>query len=283
MINFILANCRVGQKKSGVEKAPQIIYNRVLKYHEKFNKVKNYKYLNNHESISEYSFEVNKGYNLIYNKYNEFLNKNNGTIITLGGDHSVAIGSCQAFLDKYKENAHIIWIDAHTDINTYESSSSKNLHGMCVSNLMGIMDLSLVPKNYNLKPDQITYIGSRHVDKQEIKLINKYNIDLYSSEDIKKGLSNILDDIQNKIKDKFIHISFDIDVIDPSLVPSTGTPVDKGLNMHDIYLILNNITKNNLIASCDFVEYNPKIGNIKEKERSLNFMEYSINTVIRNL
>ena len=86
-----------------------------------------------------------------------------------------------------------------------------------------------------------------------------------------------------KVKDKIIHISFDIDVIDPILGPSTGTTVDKGLNMYDIYTILNNITKNNLIASCDFVEYNSEIGSIKEKERTLNYMELSINTVIKNL
>ena len=280
MINFILANCRVGQKKMGVEKAPQIIYSRILKYHAKFSKNLN---LDNQESVSEYSFEMNKGYNMIYNKYNEFTQRNNHPIITIGGDHSVAMASCQAFIDKYEEDGHIIWIDAHADINTYESSESKNLHGMPVSNLMGIMDLPVMNKYYNLKPDQITYLGPRSVDKEEMKIINKYNIDLYSSKDIRNNLPKILDEVQEKIKDKVIHISFDIDVIDPSLVKSTGTTVDKGLTIHDIYLILNNITKNNMIASCDFVEYNPELGSVKEKERSLNYMEFSINTVIKNL
>ena len=282
MINFILAHCRVGQKKVGVEKAPQIIYNRLLEYHNKFNKNKN---LSNHEPISEYSFEceLSKGYNMIYNKYNEFLNQNNKPIITIGGDHSVALGSCQAFIDKYKEDGHIIWIDAHTDINTHKSSSSNNLHGMCVANLMGIINLPIINKQYNLKPEQITYLGPRSIDTGELELINKHNIKLFSSEDIRKELLETIDKVQNIIKDKIIHISFDIDVIDPILVVSTGTPVEKGLNMHDIYHILDSLTKNNLIASCDFVEYNPKIGNIKEKEKSLYFMEHSINTVIRNI
>ena len=111
----------------------------------------------------------------------------------------------------------------------------------------------------------------------------QYDIKLYSSSDIRSNLQGILDEIQEKVKDKIIHISFDIDVIDPILGPSTGTTVDKGLNMYDIYTILNNITKNNLIASCDFVEYNPEIGSVKEKERTLNYMELSINTVINNL
>ena len=289
MINFILANCRVGQKKMGVEKAPQIIYSRLLKYHNKFNKHIN---IDNQVSISEYSFEVNKGYKMLYDKYNDFTKKNNYPIITLGGDHSIALSTCQAFIDKYKEDGHIIWIDAHTDINTYKSSGSKNLHGMPVSSLMGIMDLPIINKKYNLKPEQITYLGPRSVDKEEMDIINKYDIKLYSSEDIRNtnvnydchnNLLKILDEVQEKIKDKFIHISFDIDVIDPSLVKSTGTTVDKGLTMHDIWIILNYITKNNMIASCDFVEYNPNIGDIKEKERSLNYMELSINTVINNL
>ena len=265
MINFILANCRVGQKKMGVEKAPQIIYSRLLKYHNKFNKHIN---IDNQVSISEYGFEMNKGYKMLYDKYNDFTKKNNYPIITLGGDHSVALASCQAFIDKYKEDGHIIWIDAHADINTYASSDSKNLHGMPVSSLMGIMDLPIINKKYDLKPEQITYLGPRSVDKEEQMIIKHYDIKLYSSEDIRSNLLGILDEVQEKVKDKIIHISFDIDVIDPILGPSTGTTVDKGLNMYDIYTILNNITKNNIIASCDFVEYNPEIGNIKEKERT---------------
>ena len=280
MINFILANCRVGQKKMGVEKAPQIIYSRLLKYHNKFNKHIN---LDNQVSISEYGFEMNKGYKMLYDKYNDFTKKNNYPIITLGGDHSVALATCQAFIDKYKEDGHIIWIDAHADINTYASSDSKNLHGMPVSSLMGIMDLPIINKKYDLKPEQITYLGPRSVDKEEQMIIKHYDIKLYSSEDIRNNLLGILDEVQEKVKDKIIHISFDIDVIDPILGPSTGTTVDKGLNMYDIYTILNNITKNNIIASCDFVEYNPEIGSIKEKERTLNYMELSINTVIKNL
>ena len=92
-----------------------------------------------------------------------------------------------------------------------------------------------------------------------------------------------LKEVQENIKDKIIHISFDIDVLDPTFAKSTGTTVVNGLTVSDIYMILNNITKNNLIASCDFVEYNPELGHIKEKERTLNCMELSINTVIKNL
>ena len=279
-MNFILANCRIGQKQMGVEKSPTIIYNRLLNYHNKFNKHIN---LNNKVSINEYSFEVNKGYTNIYNKYNEYTKINNYPIITLGGDHSVSLASCQAFIDKYKEDSHIIWIDAHTDINTYESSESKNLHGMPVACLMGLMDSPIINKQYNLKPEQITYLGPRSVDEEEMKSIKENNITLYSSYDIRNNLTNILKEVQENIKDKIIHISFDIDVLDPTFAKSTGTTVVNGLTVSDIYMILNNITKNNLIASCDFVEYNPELGNIKEKERTLNYMELSINTVIKNI
>ena len=141
-MNFILANCKHGQRKIGTELAPNIIYNKLLKNVYK-------KDLTNNVFIKDTLFRNERGYNKIYEQYNNFNNVNNNPVITLGGDHSVSIGSCQAFIDKYKEDAHIVWVDAHTDINTQETSITGNIHGMVVSQLMGL-DKSLIKKGFRV-------------------------------------------------------------------------------------------------------------------------------------
>ena len=274
-MNFILANCKHGQRKIGVEYAPTIIYNSLLKNVYK-------KDLTNNVYIKDTLFRNERGYNKIYNEYNNFNNVNNNPVITLGGDHSVSIGSCQAFIDKYKEDAHIVWVDAHTDINTQETSITGNIHGMVVSQLMGL-DKSLIKnKQYDLKPDQITYLGPRSIDLKEQEILDKYNIKVYSSQDIKNlGVFYILQEIQNKLYNKKIHISFDLDVFDSYYVKSTGTPVNYGLNLWEIHSILKYICINNSVESCDFVEYNPLISDKEEIEKSLLNLEISINTLIK--
>jgi len=274
-MNFILANCKHGQRKLGVEYAPSIIYNSLLKNVYK-------KDITNNVFIKDTLFRNERGYNKIYEQYNNFNNVNNYPVITLGGDHSVSIGSCQAFIDKYKEDAHIVWIDAHTSINTYETSNTDNMHGMVVSQLMGL-DKSLINnKQYDLKPDQITYLGPRSIDLKEQEILDKYNIKVYSSQDIKNlGVFHILHELQNKLNNEKIHISFDLDVFDSYYVKSTGTPVNYGLNLWEIHSILKFICKNNSVKSCDFVEYNPLISDKEEIEKSLLNLETTINTLIK--
>ena len=274
-MNFILANCRHGQRKLGVELAPQIIYNNLLKNVYK-------KDLTNKVSINEKYFKDYKGYNMIYKEYYNYNMINTRPIITLGGDHSVSIGSCQAFLDKYKEDAHIVWVDAHTDINTVETSESGNIHGMIVSQLMGLDKSFIIDKQYDLKPDQITYLGPRSIDMGEKEILDKYNMKVYSSQDIKYiGIFYILHELQNRLNNKKIHISFDIDIFDPFYVKSTGTPVNYGLNLWEVHSMLKYICKNNSVKSCDFVEYNPLIGSEDEAYKSAINLDVSINTLIK--
>jgi len=275
-MNFILANCKQGQKKIGVECSPQILYKNLLKYINKD--------LSQNINVHHKFFNNNEGYNMIYNLYNNYNIINDNPVITLGGDHSVSIGSCQAFIDKYKDDAHIIWIDAHTDINTYKTSDSGNIHGMVVSQLMGFDDPLILNKQYNLKPEQITYLGPRSIDEGEQKIIDEHNIKIYSCENIKKlGIFYILQEIQEKIKKKKIHISFDIDVFDPYYVQSTGTVVENGLNPFEIYTILKYICQNNPISSCDFVEFNPLLSDQKNMVKTLLYMNKSMEHVLKNI
>ena len=274
-MNFILANCKHGQRIVGTELAPKIIYNKLLKNVYKKDLTKNV-------SINDKYFINERGYNMIYSEYYNYNMINTRPIITLGGDHSVSIGSCQAFLDKYKEDGHIVWIDAHTDINTKETSKTGNTHGMVVSQLMGLDKSFITNKQYDLKPDQITYLGPRSIDIKEKEILNEYNMKIYSSQDIKLiGIFYILHELQNRLNNKKIHISLDIDIFDPYYVKSTGTPVNYGLNLWEIYTILKYICKNNSVKSCDFVEYNPLISDKEDVEKSLLNLEISINTLIK--
>ena len=274
-MNIILANCRFGQKKLGTELSPKIIYNKLLKNVYK-------KDLTKKVSINEKYFINNRGYNMIYNEYYNYNMINTRPIITLGGDHSVSIGSCQAFLDKYKDDGHIVWIDAHTDINTKETSKTGNTHGMVVSQLMGLDKSFITNKQYDLKPEQITYLGPRCIDMKEKEILNEYNMKVYSSQDIKLiGIFYILHELQKRLNNKKIHISFDIDIFDPHYVKSTGTPVNYGLNLWEIYTILKYICKNNSVKSCDFVEYNPLISDKDNVEKSLLNLEISINSLLK--
>lgn len=272
-MNIILANCMYGQRKIGVENAPKLIYNNLF----------NYKKLGvntNISSISSEKFQSNLGYNLLYEEYNKFYKQNFYPIITFGGDHSISIATCQAFLDKHKEDAHIIWLDAHTDINTSKTTNSHNLHGMIVSKLMGIEDSIIYNKKYNLKPEQITYLGPRCIDKHEINIIKENRIKLYTSEELKQNKKNILEEIHEKTKFKMVHLSVDFDIFDPKYISSTGTPVENGLNPTELNTILHLISSKNLITSCDFVEFNPKLGC---KNSSLKYVTNSIHTVLNNI
>ena len=198
----------------------------------------------------------------------------------MGGDHSISSASCQAFIDKYKEKSHIIWIDAHTDINTSETSNTQNTHGMPVASLMGLTKSNIVNKLYNLRHDQITYIGPRSIDPYELKFIQDNNIKLYSTNDIKNNINEIIKEINEKIKNKYENISYDIDVMDSKYINSTGTIEENGFHIEENMKIIEEITKNNSIISADFVELNLYLGN---KEKSLKLMIDIIKKIIINL
>ena len=172
--------------------------------------------------------------------------------------------SVDYYLNKYREKLSVLWIDAHADINTQETSTSKNRHGMPVSCLLNLMPHWYELPNNNhtyLKPENIIYIGIRDLDPPEVDIINKLNIK-YSRE----LTPEILDVIKNHPAKK-VHISFDIDGLDPKFAPCTGTIADTGLTSKDVTDIID-IVYDKLI-SMDLVEFNPLIGSITEVLKTL--------------
>lgn len=205
--------------------------------------------------------EVNK--NLAHAVYTSL--KSNNFPFVIGGDHSLGLGSIAGSSKFYKKMA-VIWVDAHGDINDSQSSPSGNIHGMplAASFDIGHPDLTnLYYKGEKISPEDIYIVGARDLDPGEIKLAKEKNINLYTMDMIKdKGLNNILKDVLNRIhqsKVDGVHFSFDIDVLDSSLVPGTGTPVQDGFTLSEAKFTLKSILESNLITSMDFVEFNPQL------------------------
>ncbi|URZ05865.1 arginase [Clostridium felsineum] len=214
------------------------------------------------------------------NKVYESLSLGNFPFI-IGGDHSLGLGSIVG-ASKADENLAVIWIDAHTDINTDKTTESGNVHGMPLAAAMGIGASELTDichKGHKLKPENVFIIGARSIDKGELQLINEKNLTFYSTETVKKiGTKTIINEIFEKLAKNNInsvHLSFDIDCLDKSIVPGTGTPVSDGLNIDDTKLLIGAILKSGLVKSMDLVEFNPLLDrNNKTENLVIDFIDY---------
>lgn len=195
-------------------------------------------------------------YDLVYRSYQE-----RHFPIVIGGDHSLTLGSGSA-ASQYYDNLGLIWFDAHGDINMEPASPSGNAHGMPCAALMGlsVTDLEQVVRR-KVNPKNIFWIGTRDLDVGENALIDSAGLSVYTSQEIKeRGMQAILDDIKAKIEERGIeriHFSLDIDGMDPSYTPGTGTAVEEGVNQKDFELMIDELFATRKICSLDFVEFNP--------------------------
>lgn len=195
--------------------------------------------------------------------------------LILGGDHSIGAGSLAGLL-KAKPNTGIIWVDAHADLNTPDISESGNMHGMPVGLLMKGMgqDPSTIPgfewlgspemKNVRLDPDSIVYIGLRDVDNKERLILREKNIKAFTMFDVDKyGIGGVmeqaLDHLLKKDANRPLHVSYDIDSVDPLLAPATGTAVRGGLTYREAHYVAEAAARSGNLASAEIVELNPTL------------------------
>ncbi|XP_022906717.2 arginase-1-like [Onthophagus taurus] len=292
-VGIVDAPVEEGQKKRGVSKAPQVLREAGLiqKLKEDCNvSVKDYGAIGfdgNIKSSSKKLPENMLNYERVvgYNKnLSEIVQKviNDGRIcLTLGGDHSIGLGSvsghCKA---KGGENTALIWVDAHADINTNKTSDSGNIHGMPVALLAQDLipywsNLPFMDWHHSLLPlKNIAYIGLRSIDPYEEFLIQKMGIVCYDIYDVQKyGIDSVINESLRKIDPdgtKSIHLSFDIDALDPSDAPSTGTPVDGGLLLREGIYIASTIHKTGRLGAMDLVEVNPTLGDEEDVQKTIN-------------
>lgn len=220
-------------------------------------------------------YDVDCSGNLYENMTNLYnMNKAiNGPRINIGGDHSMAIATVAHSLNTYP-NLKLLWIDAHADMNTYEESISKNYHGMPLSFLTGLdNDYNFPYLKNKISFDNILYLGIRDIDLFEAETINKHNIKYITINDIRYNYNNSMDKIKRFINGNPLHISFDVDVMDPSVMYSTGTKVPDGLYTKESKIIMNTLQEENIV-NIDITELNLHIGQPRQKILSiLNIIE----------
>lgn len=192
-----------------------------------------------------------------------------GSRMNIGGDHSMAIATGSYSLNKFP-NTKFIWIDAHPDINTYESSSTKNVHGMPLAFLTGIIKKHQYYFINNKLPfENLLYIGIRDIDNFERNIIENKKISTITSNECNNNIDETCKEISKFAKSSPLHVSFDIDSLESKLVPSTGTPVKNGLSKIAAKRILTHILNSHNVVNMDITELNLSLGSKKDKEVSL--------------
>ncbi|WP_419880833.1 arginase [Peribacillus sp. B-H-3] len=182
--------------------------------------------------------------------------------LVLGGDHSIAIGTL-AGTAKHYPNLGVIWYDAHGDLNTAETSPSGNIHGMPLAASLGIGHPSLTdiggfaPK---IKPENVVIIGARSLDEGEKELIKNKGIKVYTMHEIDRlGMTKVMEETIAYLKERTdsVHLSLDLDGLDPLDAPGVGTPVMGGISYRESHLAMEMLAEENIITSAEFVEVNP--------------------------
>lgn len=186
--------------------------------------------------------------------------------LCLGGDHSMAIGTIAGISSYCKKNnltLGVIWIDAHSDMNTDETTPSGNIHGMPLAASLGLGNdklVNLLDFSPKLDPANCAMIGIRSVDKFEKENIKKLKVPVYTMSDIDKlGIHRIIVKVLKQFREKVdhIHISFDVDSVDPSVAPGVGTPVPGGLSYREAHLLMESIAECGCMSSLEVAEVNP--------------------------
>lgn len=188
--------------------------------------------------------------------------------LVLGGDHSIAIGSCSGVSDFFRKQSKKIgylWLDAHGDMNTPESSPSGNVHGMPLAALIGYGAPELVellgykPK---VEPRNVAIVGVRDLDAKERRLVKDSGVHAFTMRDIdERGMREVMSEALRFAMDDTdgVAVSLDMDVIDPSDAPGVGTPVRGGITYREAHLAMEMIADSDAMASLEIVEINPVI------------------------
>ncbi|MDN5313419.1 MAG: arginase [Thermoanaerobacteraceae bacterium] len=192
--------------------------------------------------------------------------------LVLGGDHSIALGSVTG-VSRVLKKIGLIWIDAHGDFNTQDTTPSGNIHGMILAASLGLGHEALTnvggfsPK---VLPENTVLIGVRSIDRDEKRLIRESGINVFTMNDIDQcGMRNVM---KKAIKlagggTAGVHLSFDMDVLDPMVAPGVGTPVRGGITYREAALAMEMLAESGIIRSLEFVEVNPILDRGNETAR----------------
>lgn len=188
--------------------------------------------------------------------------------IVLGGDHAQAIGTISGlsrFWKKRGKRIGVVWVDAHTDMNTPESSPSGNIHGMPLAALLGHGPAALTGMAGDgpaLDPRDVVVIGARAIDITEVPLVKETGIRVYTMSELdRRGTNVCVEEAMALVSGDTagIHLSFDLDGVDPNDAPGVGTPVPGGLSLRESHLICETAASSGKLIGMELVELNPTL------------------------
>ena len=184
-----------------------------------------------------------------------------GIPLVLGGDHSVALGSIGGMASLHGAGG-VLWIDAHGDLNTPETSPSGNVHGMVLAGVLGLAGATFASHAWPLpsvEPDRVALVGVRSLDEGERERVKELGIKVFTMSDVDRlGVERcVRESLAHIVGPGFVHVSLDMDAVDPDVAPGVGTPVRGGLSYREAHLALELIAESELASSVDVVEVNP--------------------------
>ena len=186
--------------------------------------------------------------------------------LILGGDHSIVLGSLagvSAFAKKNNKRLGVLYVDAHGDFNTHETTPSGNIHGECLAAScgFGLPELTnLYFDGQKVDPKNVCFVGTRDLDAEEKKIMKTAGVTVFTMSDIERqGFPVIVTQVVDffKTHTDIVHVSFDMDVLDPMFAPGTGIPLPAGMSNREALLLMEEMSNTGKVKSADIVEVNP--------------------------
>ncbi len=197
--------------------------------------------------------------------------------LILGGDHSLSIGSVSAVARHYAEKDErigVLWVDAHTDMNTPDITPSGNIHGMSLAVLNGLGHPDLVKmwggEGPAVRAENVCVIGARDIDPAERELVRESGIRVFTMTEVdERGIAACMDEALERLTDGTagFHLSFDLDGLDPMIAPGVGTPVAGGLTYREGHLVCEKVARSDALVSLELVELNPVLDQSNQSGR----------------
>ncbi|CAN5856020.1 arginase [soil metagenome] len=214
---------------------------------------------------ARYLAEIARASRLVCTKVERILAKGHFPLV-LGGDHSISVGTVSAIAAAARREGKkvgLLWVDAHGDINTPETSPSGNIHGMPVAALLGEGPdelTSIGGAGPKVDPRNVAMVAIRSLDEGEKVRLKRYGVAVHIMSEVDRlGIEEVMKVALARVADGTdrVHVSFDLDAVDPTVAPGVGTPVKGGLNYREAHLLMEMLSDSGLMTSLEVVEANP--------------------------
>ena len=227
--------------------------------------IKNMEALRVGDVRARYLGEIARASRLVCNKVERIVGKGHFPLV-LGGDHSISVGTVSAIsLAARREGKKVglLWVDAHGDINTPETSPSGNIHGMPVAALLGEGPAELTSiggEGPKVDPRNVAMVAIRSLDEGEKIRLKQYGVGVHTMSEVdRNGIEKVMKAALARVTDGTdgVHVSFDLDAVDPTVAPGVGTPVKGGLDYREAHFLMEMLSDSGVMTSLEMVEVNP--------------------------